>query len=85
MGKAIELDRLRKKYRGNTVRETASQRAAPDLRLGAKEAAASGQMNIRVTDDFKRVLGDGARDLGVSMAQLVEDAVRDYLARRRKR
>lgn len=36
-------------------------------------------MNIRVTDDFKRVLGDWARDLGMSMAHLVKDAVRGLL------
>lgn len=39
----------------------------------------SGQMNICVSDDFKRLLRKGARDLRISMAQLVEDAVRDYL------
>ncbi len=83
MGKTIDLQRLRRQYRGKDVANP-SATTAPDLRLGAKDSTTSGQMNIRVSDDFKRVLGDGARDLGISMAQLVEEAVRDYLVRQRK-
>ena len=87
MAKLIDLATLRKKH-GPSVTSVAIGRrlaeAVPDLRLGAKETAASNQMNIRVSDDFKRLLGAGAREMGVSMAQLVEDAVTDYLARRRK-
>lgn len=85
MGKSIDLNALRAKHSSGRPTEGARGKiASPDLRLGAKDSAASGQMNIRVSDDFKRVLGDGARELGISMAQLVEEAVRDYLVRQRK-
>ncbi|MEQ1717206.1 MAG: CopG family transcriptional regulator [Hyphomicrobium sp.] len=87
MPKAIDLAGLRKKHgKAATSSVDGPRRAevAPDLRLGAKETTVSNQMNIRVSDDFKRLLGVGARKMGVSMAQLVEDAVTDYLARQRK-
>jgi hypothetical protein len=87
MGKTIDLGKLRAKQ-GSVVRGvaavTAQPLAAPDMRLGAKDGASSNQMNIRVTDAFRKLLADGARDQGISMAQLVETAVKDYLARQSK-
>lgn len=89
MGKPIDLNALRtahgRRKRIVVTNTLAEPKGLPlDLRLGAKDTTTSGQMNIRVSDDFKRVLGDGARELGISMAQLVEEAVRDYLIRQRK-
>ncbi len=88
MGKTIDLAALRNKQ-GSVVRGgaavVAQPPAAPDMRLGAKDGASSNQMNIRVTDAFRKLLADGARDHGVSMAQLVDTAVTEYLSRHRRR